>query len=326
MHWLTEPLQHDFMQRALFGCALIGFTNGFLGAFIVLRRLALMADALSHSLLPGLAIGVIVFGLAPAGLFFGALVAALFVALGAQLIARSSRVKEDTSLGILYTVAFSLGIVLLSYVKVRVSLTHYLFGNILGLSNSDLWITYGISLVAVPLLVALQRPLLLTLFDPSVAVTHGVKVSPLNYLVLTLLVLVMIASIQAVGVILALGLLIAPAATIYLLSDSYSAMFWGGGLLGLFGSCVGLLGSYWLNLPSGACIVLVLGLLFCLAFLFGPKYGILAKFFRRRHLHEESLARWENREIPVVEETSVSPNSGSPEVFAETDNKDESPS
>jgi ABC-type Mn2+/Zn2+ transport system permease subunit len=330
MHWLAEPLQHDFMLRALFGCALIGFTNGFLGAFIVLRRLALMADALSHSLLPGLAIGVIVFGLAPVGLFFGALLAALFVALGAQLIARSSRVKEDTSLGILYTVAFSLGIILLSYVKVRVSLIDYLFGNILGISNSDIWITYGISLVGVPLLVALQRPLLLTLFDPLVAVTHGVKVSPLNYVVLSLLVLVMISSIQAVGVILALGLLIAPAATIYLLSDSYAGMFWGGGLLGLFGSCVGLLSSYWLNLPSGACIVLVLGLLFCLAFLFGPKYGVLAKFVRRRHLHDESLARWKNRGSFASDGTSNGPTQKS-QVTADADNllvrtnKDESP-
>jgi manganese transport system permease protein len=310
MHWLTEPFQHDFMQRALLGCALIGFTNGFLGAFIVLRRLALMADALSHSLLPGLAIGVIVFGLAPAGLFFGALVAALFVALGAQLIARSSRVKEDTSLAILYTVAFSLGIVLLSCVKVRVSLTHYLFGNILGLSNSDLWITYAISLVAVPVLVALQRPLLLTLFDPSVAVTHGVKVGALNYLLLSLLVLAMISSLQAVGVILALGLLIAPAATVYLLSDSYAAMFWGGGVLGSCGSCAGLLLSYWLNLPSGACIVLVLGFVFCAAFLFSPKYGVLAKFFRRRHLHEESLARWRTRDGRSTEETASKHESG----------------
>jgi ABC-type Mn2+/Zn2+ transport system permease subunit len=282
------------MRRVFIGCVLIGFTNGFLGAFVVLRRLALMADSLSHSLLPGLAVGFMLFGFAPAGLFFGALVAALIVALGAQLLARSSRLKEDTALGILYTVAFSLGVVLITFVKVRVSLMHYLFGNILGLSNTDLWTAYGISLGVVPLLAALQRPLLVTLFDPTVAITQGIRVNALNFVLMICLVLTMIASLQAVGVILLLGLLIAPAATVYLLCDSYPAMLWGGGVLGMFGSCAGLLLSYWLDLPSGACIVLVLGAIFFAAYLFSPRYGLLRRFFRPRHFHAESLARWEH--------------------------------
>jgi ABC-type Mn2+/Zn2+ transport system permease subunit len=294
MDWLSEPFHHEFMRRVFIGCVLIGFTNGFLGAFVVLRRLALMADSLSHSLLPGLAVGFMLFGFAPAGLFFGALVAALIVALGAQLLARSSRLKEDTALGILYTVAFSLGVVLITFVKVRVSLMHYLFGNILGLSNTDLWTAYGISLGVVPLLAALQRPLLVTLFDPTVAITQGIRVNALNFVLMICLVLTMIASLQAVGVILLLGLLIAPAATVYLLCDSYPAMLWGGGVLGMFGSCAGLLLSYWLDLPSGACIVLVLGAIFFAAYLFSPRYGLLRRFLRPRHFHAESLARWEH--------------------------------
>jgi ABC-type Mn2+/Zn2+ transport system permease subunit len=292
MDWLTEPFQHEFMRRVLVGGALIGFTGGFLGAFVVLRRLALMADSLSHSLLPGLALGFMLFGLAPMGLFFGALVAALFVAVGAQLIARSSRLKEDTALGLLYTVAFSLGVVLISFVKVRVSLLHYLFGNILGLSNTDLWMIWGIALVVVPLLAALQRPLLLTLFDPTVAASQGIRVNLLNFVLMICLVLTMIASLQAIGVIMLLGLLIAPAATVYLLCDSYPAMLWGGGAIGAFGSCAGLLLSYRLDLPSGACIVLVLGAIFFAAFLFSPRYGLMRRLLRARHFHEESLARW----------------------------------
>jgi ABC-type Mn2+/Zn2+ transport system permease subunit len=121
-----------------------------------------------------------------------------------------------------------------------------------------------------------------------------------------LLVLSMISSLQAVGVILALGMLIGPAATIYLCSDSFAAMFWGGGILGMLGSCAGLFVSYWLNLPSGACIVLVLGVIFFAAYLFSPKYGMLSKFLRRHHLHEESLARWEERttiENPVTDQS-----------------------
>lgn len=293
MNWLTEPFTHEFMHRALVGGALIGFTNGFVGTFVVLRRMALMADSLSHSLLPGLAIGVMIFGLAPAGLFLGGLVAALFVALGAQLISRSSRLKEDTALAILYTVAFSVGLVLLTFVKVRVSLMHYLFGNILGLSNTDLWLSYGVALVGIPLLAALQRPFLILLFEPAIARSQGVKIGVFNVLLAVVLVVTMISSLQAVGVVLMLGLLIAPAATIYLLCDSFPAMLWGGGLIGMCGSVLGLVLSYRMsNLPSGAAIVLVLGAIFFVAYLFSPRYGVLRHLRRRRHFHEESLARW----------------------------------
>jgi ABC-type Mn2+/Zn2+ transport system permease subunit len=295
MNWLTEPFRHEFMQRALFGCVLIGFTNGVLSAFIVLRRLALMADAMAHSLLPGVAVAIILFGLAPGNLFFGGLVAALLVGLGVQIISGSSRIKEDTSLGLLFACSFAVGLVLLSLSPSQVNVTHYLFGNILGLSDSDLWIIYLISFIILPLLVAFQRPLLLLMFEPSVAASQGVFVRPLNYMLMALLVLAMISSLQAVGVVLALGMLIAPAATIYLCSDSFAAMFWGGGIIGMLGSCAGLFVSYWLNLPSGACIVLVLGVIFFAAYLLSPKYGVLSKFLRRRHLHEESLARWEER-------------------------------
>ncbi|MFZ3374060.1 MAG: metal ABC transporter permease, partial [Chthoniobacterales bacterium] len=172
---------------------------------------------------------------------------------------------------------------------------HYLFGNILGLSDDDLWIIYLISFIVLPLLVAFQRPLLLLMFEPSVAASQGVLVRPLTYMLMSLLVLSMISSLQAVGVVLALGMLIGPAATVYLCSDSFPAMFWGGGIIGMLGSCTGLFVSYWLNLPSGACIVLVLGAIFFAAYLFSPKYGMLSKFLRRHHLHEESLARWRER-------------------------------
>jgi len=298
MHWLTDAFQYEFQRRVFVGGVLIGFTNGFLGAFVVLRRLALMADSLSHSLLPGMALALLIFGLAPMGLFFGALVAALIVALGAQFMARNSRLKEDTALGLLYTVAFSAGVVLISFVKVRISLVHYLFGSILGLSNADLWTIYGISLVVVPLLVGLQRPLLLTLFDPTVAKSQGVRVNWLNFLLMFGLVVTMIASLKAVGVIMLLGLLIAPAATVYMLCDSYPAMLWGGGALGAFGCCTGLLiSSRWDFLPSGACIVLVLGVFFFLAYVFSPRYGLLRKLRPARHFHAESLARWPGKTV-----------------------------
>jgi ABC-type Mn2+/Zn2+ transport system permease subunit len=122
--------------------------------------------------------------------------------------------------------------------------------------------------------------------------SQGVRVNLLNLLLMGALVLTMIASVQAIGVIMLLGLLIAPAATVYLLSDSYTAMLWGGGAIGMFGSCAGLLLSYYFGLPSGACIVLVLGMVFFLAYLFSPRYGLIRRLLPARHFHEESLARW----------------------------------
>ena len=293
LHWIVDPFRYEFMQRALLGCVLVGFTNGFLSAFIVLRRLALLADALSHSLLPGLAVGAIFFGLAPLGLFLGAIIAALLVGVGGQLVARSSRLKEETAIGALYTIAFSIGIILLKYSSVPVDLNHFLFGNILGISNSDLWIIYAVGFLVAASLISQQRALLLTLFEPSVAQSVGVPVARLNYLLIILMILAMVASLQAVGVIMSVGLLVLPAATIYLLCDSLALMIWGGGILGAAGSCGGLLISYWADVPSGPAIVLVLGACFVGALIFGPRYGVIARLRPPRHHHGESLARWE---------------------------------
>lgn len=293
MHWITEPFQYEFMQRALVACALIGFTNGFLGSFVVLRRLALVADALSHSLLPGLAVAAIGIGLNPGGLLVGGLLAALFVALGGHFIARSSRVKDETAIAALYIMALAIGIGILKYAPVKVSLDHFLFGNILGIGNADLWMSFGTGVLVLLALTLLQRPLLLALFEPSVAQTQGVKVGRLLGLLIVLIVLTMVTSLQAIGVLLSLGLMVLPAATIYLLSDSYRAMSWGGGALGAVGAMAGLLLSFWTDIPSGPAIVLILGLLFLAAYFLSPKYGVVTARLRRRHLHEESLRRWD---------------------------------
>ena len=295
MSWLLEPFQYEFMHRALLACVLVGFTNGFLGAFVVVRRLALMADALSHSLLPGLALAAIVVGLSPAGLLLGGLLAAAFVALGGHLISRSSRVKEETAIAALYIVAFAIGIAIIKYANVKVSLDHFLFGNILGVGDSDLWTSYGITCVALVLLVAFQRSLLLTIFEASVARTLGIPTGILLGMLILLIVLAMVSSLQAVGVLLSLGLLILPAATIYLLSDSFDTMVWGGAALGTCGAVAGLMLSFWANIPSGPAIVLILGAVFLGAYLFGPRYGVLTRALKRRHLHEESLERWSRK-------------------------------
>ncbi len=293
---LIEPFGYTFMQRALLSCALIGFTNGFLGTFIILRRQALLADALSHSLLPGLAVAAILIGLSPGGLLLGGLVAALLVALGGQLIARNSRLKDETAVASLYIIAFALGIILIRFAKVKVDLTHFLFGNILGVGDGDLWIAYGSAFLTLTLLVIFQRPLLLTLFDATVAKASGIRVGWIEAGLLALTVLGLVSSLQAVGVLLSLGLLILPAATAYLLTDSFTRMLWGGAFLGLLSSVGGLFFSYYANIPSGPCIVMLLAVLLASAYLFSPRYGVITRMLRGRHLHAESLERWEGHQ------------------------------
>lgn len=293
---LLEPFGYTFMQRALLSCALIGFTNGFLGTFIILRRQALLADALSHSLLPGLAVAAILIGLSPGGLLLGGLVAALLVALGGQLIARNSRLKDETAVASLYIIAFALGIILIRFAKVKVDLTHFLFGNILGVGDGDLWIAYGSAFLTLTLLVIFQRPLLLTLFDATVARASGIRVGWIEAGLLALTVLGLVSSLQAVGVLLSLGLLILPAATAYLLTDSFTRMLWGGAFLGLVSSVGGLFLSYYANIPSGPCIVLLLALFLAAAYLLAPRYGVVTRMLRGRHFHAESLERWEGHQ------------------------------
>ncbi|MEI6322664.1 MAG: metal ABC transporter permease [bacterium] len=293
---LLEPFGYAFMQRALLSCALIGFTNGFLGTFIILRRQALLADALSHSLLPGVAVAAIFVGLSPGGLILGGLIAALLVALGGQMLARNSRLKDETAVASLYIVAFAVGVVLIRFSRVKVDLTHFLFGNILGVSDGDLWISYLTAFITLTGLAVFQRPLLLTLFDATVARASGIRVRWLETGLLALTVLGLVASLQAVGVLLSLGLLILPAATAYLLTDSFPRMLWGGAVIGLLGSVSGLFLSFFANIPSGPCIILLLALFLGTAYIFSPNYGLLISLLRKRHFHEESLERWDGHQ------------------------------
>ncbi|MDZ4814636.1 MAG: metal ABC transporter permease [Verrucomicrobiota bacterium] len=282
------------MKRAFLACAVIGFTNGFVGAFILLRRLALLTDALSHSLLPGIVIGILLFGLSPLSLFAGALMSALFVAVGGQVIARSSRIKDETAIGVLYTFAFALGITLHKASHIQKPLEDYLFGNILGTSNDDLWICLAIGIITVPVLTLLQRPILLSLFEPDVARTQGVNPYLMQILLMVSIVFSMIASLQAAGVVLAVGLMIGPAAIVYLYTDSYQRLLWGSAIVGLVGSVGGLYISYWTSVPPGACIVLLISGAFLASLVLSPRYGWIRSLLHKKHLHEESLARWQS--------------------------------
>lgn len=280
---IEELLASPFYQRALAAAAFIGFTNGFFSGFVVLRRNALSVSALSHTMLPGIAVGILVTGvLSQWNAFFGAMFAALLVGLGSVAVARGKRVAEGTSLAVLYTAAFAAGVAILPKLDTRSELEHWLFGDILAVGNMDLWIAFSIGAVILLATNLLMRPLLLTLFEPNVAAAQGVPVRAMQYLVFGMLVLALVSSLQAVGCVLSVGLLVTPAATVSLLTDKTSALFWGGGLIGGGGSIAAVIISGPLGIPPGPAIVILLGLLFILAYLFSPKYGLLSPRFLRK--------------------------------------------
>jgi len=274
---LTDFLAEPIAKRALLACLMIGFSNGFVSAFVVLRKSALKIGTLSHALLPGIALAVLMVGLTAWSALAGAVFAALMVGLGSIFLSRTSRLDQDTSMGILYTTAFAGGYLILTQLNIRQKLDEWLFGSIVGMADSDLWIAFSISLIAVITLTALQRSLLIYLFEPNIAASLGVPVRFLNYATFAITILVLISSLQAVGCILSVGLLVAPAATVYLLTDNARTLFWGGGLIGAFGSVLAFFISYPLGWSVSATIILVLGGFFLLAYILSPRYGLFSK-------------------------------------------------
>jgi manganese/iron transport system permease protein/iron/zinc/copper transport system permease protein len=277
---LTDFLAEPVARRALLACVLIGFANGFVSAFVVLRKSALKVGTLSHALLPGIALAVLLVGLTQWSALAGALFAAMLVGLGSIFLSRSSRLDQDTSMGILYTTAFAAGYLVLTQLNIRQKLDEWLFGSIVGMADTDLWIAFAISALAVLTLTALQRPLLIYLFEPHIAASLGVPVRFLNYATFAITILVLISSLQAVGCILSVGLMVAPAATVFLLTNNARALFWGGGIIGALGSVAAFFLSYPLGWSVSATIIVVLGALFLLAFIFSPRYGLFSS--RRR--------------------------------------------
>lgn len=283
-------LDNDFGRRALLAAGVIGFVNGYLGGYVVMRRAALFAGGLTHALFPGIAVGALIAGLNPVSALLGASIAALAVGLGATGIARASRLDRDAALAILFSAAFGGGLIVLQRLPVFVNIEDYLFGNILAVSDFDLWFVYGAGFVVLSILLLLQRPLLLYLFSEEVAASQGVPVARMGYLLAALLVLDMIASLQAVGAMLTLGLLVAPAAILYLYSDNPRFILWGGGALGALAALGGVALSYGLNVQTGAAMAALMGALFLLGFAFSPRYGLASGWFRRYRLRAETRA------------------------------------
>ena len=272
-----EMFQSGFFVKALISGAIIGFSNGFYSGFVNLRKQGLSVSALSHTMLPGIALSIFLTGqLTQINAFLGAVFAAMFVGIGSMLVSRNSRIPQSTALAVLYTSVFATGVAALPHLPVQTELEHWLFGNILVISDTDLYVTLATATVTLTLATLFMRPLLLTLFEPNVAAAQGVPVRLMNYLSFTLLIFMLVASLQSVGCALSVGLLVGPAAIMLFYTNNTQALFWGGGMIGAVSSMAGIMLSVWLEITPGPAILIVLGIVFLLSFFISPKYGLLS--------------------------------------------------
>jgi len=270
--WIVAPLAYGFMQRGMLAAVLVGILCAIVGCYVVLRSMAFLGDALAHAVLPGVAIAYLM----GANLLMGALAAAVVVALLISLFSRQGMIKEDTAIGIVFAAALALGVALISSVRTyAVDLTHIMFGNVLGVSPTDVWLIAGIGAAVLLTILAFYRQFLVIAFDPVLAATQRLPVERLRMLLLLLIALTIVVSLQTVGVGLVAAMLVTPGATAYLLTRRLPAMMMVAALIGAVASISGLYLSYYINIASGAAVVLVATALFTAVFLFAPERGVV---------------------------------------------------
>ncbi|MFQ3576498.1 MAG: metal ABC transporter permease, partial [Cytophagales bacterium] len=252
---MIEYLQFEYIQRAFLASLVVGVTCGLLGVFVTLRRMALIGDALSHSVLPGVVLAYYWFGYDSLSLFLGAVVAGLTTSFLITFIQRNSPTKDDSSVGIVFTAMFSIGIVGISWLTkrqgVHLDMKDFLFGNVLGVTNQDLWLTLSIGLFVLLSLVCFFKYFFVSTFDPTIADTMGVSTSLVHYFLMFLLSISIVSSLQSVGVILVVSMLIIPASTAYLLTNKLSIMLVLSALIGALSAFSGMSASIVLDTTPG---------------------------------------------------------------------------
>lgn len=269
---LTEPLVYGFMQRGMLAAVMVGILCAVVGCYVVLRGMAYLGDAMSHAILPGIAIAYLLKG----EILVGALVAGIIVALGIGFFTRRGTIKEDTAIGILFAATLSLGVALISTIKTyAVDLTHILFGNVLGVNETDLILIAVLGAGVLLTIVLLYKELLVVSFDTVLAATLRLPTELLRNVLLILIAIVVVVSLQIVGVGLVAAMLVTPAATAYLLTRRLPTMMLLAAALGALASVIGLYVSYYFNIVSGAAIVLTATILFFVVYLFAPQRGLI---------------------------------------------------
>ena len=274
MNIFQDIFAYEFFQKALLTGLVVGIVCGVIGSFIVLRGLALMGDAISHAVLPGVAISFML-GI---NFFIGAVVVGLLAAIGIGFINQNSNIKNDSAIGIVFSTFFAIGVLLIAKANTAMDLTEILFGNVLTVRDVDRTLTLIVAGFVICVVVLFYKEFLMTTFDPTMAEASGMPVKTIHYGLMVLLTLVTVVSLQTVGVILVVSLLITPAATAYLLTKRMSSMIILSASLGGISAIIGLMFSIKFNLSSGPTIVLVATAFFLLAFIFAPKKGVLWKW------------------------------------------------
>ena len=278
MSFIQDLMHYGFLQKAFVTSIVVGIICGVIGSFIVLRGMALMGDAISHAVLPGVAISYML-GI---NYFYGAVATGVLTALGIGTISQNSRIKSDSSIGLVFSAMFALGIILITKAQSAQNLDKILFGSVLSVRSSDMWLTIIVGIIVIVSVVLFYKELLVSSFDETMAAAYGLRVKLIHYGIMLLLTLVTVASIQTVGVILVVSMLITPASTAYMLTNRLSIMITLSATFGAISSIFGLFLSDKTDLPSGPVIALTATGIFIFVFLVAPKQGVLWKSFKRK--------------------------------------------
>ncbi|MGH2561900.1 MAG: metal ABC transporter permease [Thermomicrobiales bacterium] len=298
--WLTDPVQHAFMQNAFVAIILVGIICGVVGSFVILRGMAFMGDALAHAIFPGVVIAYVL----GSNFLIGALIAAILVSLGIGAVSQHARLTNDTAIGVLFAGGFALGIALISAQRTYTKdLASFLLGSILGVSRNDLYLTAAVGALVLGVLAIFRREITIITFDRTFGQATGLNLWFFDQLFLILLSLAIVISLQTVGNILVLAMLVTPAATARLLTDRLRVLTVLSAAIGAASGVAGLYLSYHLGIASGASVVLVATGLFLVAFLFAPRAGLVTVALRRR-LHfphpERDIFRDEGQPAEMV--------------------------
>ncbi len=279
IEFLLAPLRYEFMVRGLLAAITVGVVCSVLGSYVVLRGMTFFGDALAHAILPGVAVAYLLSGGAQGPLFWGGLVAGIGTALGIGALSKTGQVREDTAIGVIFAGMFALGVALISTVRnFSVDLTHFMFGNVLGVSRGDLVLTVAFGALVLLLVVAFYKEFLVISFDPVLAEILRIPHQVFSYLLLVMLAVTVVIALQTVGVGLMVAMLVTPAATASLLTRRLPLMMAGSAIIGSASAVIGLYLSYYVSIASGAAIVLVCTAFFLLTLVFAPGRGLLARW------------------------------------------------
>lgn len=277
--WLLEPLDFEFVVRALIAAVVVGIVCSVLGTYIVLRGMAFFGDAMAHTILPG----VVIAFLLGWPLAVGALIMGILTALGIGALTSRGLVKEDTAIGVIFAGFFALGVAMLSATdNYTIDLAHFLFGNLLGVDRTDVWVTIILGIIVLATIFLLYKEFLVISFDPILAKTLRLPDSFLRYLLLILIAITIVVSLQVVGIALMLAMLVTPAAAASLLTRRLPAMMAVSALIGATSGIIGVYASYYVNIASGPAVVLTATAIFVIVFLFAPQRGIAVNWIKLR--------------------------------------------